>query len=187
MLATYGSALLIVIASLYVGRAFFALLGRRETHWLETPVGLAVLLVVCSVATRVHFGAENTGAIPERAELALIACIVLLLFSVAYLRFSFVDRESFAIGAPVAALSLLVASIPFISSGHLGVPGIGVNNDMAAHLIFADWLQNPTGPGAGRDRVRLPGRAPRHGRDAGRGPRDAGPVRVPRPAAGDHR
>lgn len=146
MLATYGSALLIVIASLYVGRAFFALLGRRETHWLETPVGLAVLLVVCSVATRVHFGAENMGTIPERAELALIACIVLLLFSVAYLRFSFADRESFAIGAPVAALSLLVASIPFISSGHLGVPGIGVNNDMAAHLIFADWLQNPTGP-----------------------------------------
>ena len=71
---------------------------------------------------------------------------MLLLGSVAYLRFSFVDRQSFAIGAPVAALSLLAASIPFISSGHLGVPGIGVNNDMAAHLIFADWLQNPTGP-----------------------------------------
>ena len=41
MLATSGSALLIVIASLYVGRAFFAVLGRRQTHWLETPVGLA--------------------------------------------------------------------------------------------------------------------------------------------------
>ena len=77
---------------------------------------------------------------------AFFTCIVLLLASVAYLRFSFVDRQSFAIGAPVAALSLLAASIPFISSGHLGVPGIGVNNDMAAHLIFADWLQNPTGP-----------------------------------------
>lgn len=146
MLATYGSALLIVIASLYVGRAFFALLGRRETHWLETPVGLALLLVVCSVTTRVHFGTENAGAIPERAELALIVCAVLLIASVVYLRFTFVDLESFKVGAPVAALSLLAASIPFIASGHLGVPGIGVNNDMAAHLIFADWLQNPTGP-----------------------------------------
>ena len=65
MLATYGSALLIVVASLYVGRAFFALLGRRETHWLETPVGLAVLLVVCSVATRVHFGAEGPARSPS--------------------------------------------------------------------------------------------------------------------------
>jgi hypothetical protein len=146
MLATYGSALLIVIASLYVGRAFFALLGRRETHWLETPVGLAVLLVVCSVLTRVHFGAENAGSIPERADLALIACAVLLVGSIAYLRFTFADRESFLIAAPVVVFSLLAASIPFIASGHLGVPGIGVNNDMAAHLIFADWLQNPTGP-----------------------------------------
>ena len=152
MLATYGSALLIVIASLYVGRAFFALLGRRETHWLETPVGLAVLLVVCSVLTRVHFGAENAGSIPERADLALIACAVLLVGSIAYLRFTFADRESFLIAAPVVVLSLLAASIPFIASGHLGVPGIGVNNDMAAHLIFADWLQNPTGPVPGGSR-----------------------------------
>ena len=49
MLATYGSALIIIVASLYVGRAFFALLGKCETNWLETPVGLAILLVVCSV------------------------------------------------------------------------------------------------------------------------------------------
>ena len=42
----------------------------------------------------------------------------------------FADRESFLIAAPVVVLSLLAASIPFISSGHLGVPGIGVNNDM---------------------------------------------------------
>jgi MFS family permease len=45
----------------------------------------------------------------------------------------------------VVALTLLFASLPFIASGHLGVPGIGVNNDMAAHLIWADWLQDPTG------------------------------------------
>jgi hypothetical protein len=146
VLATYGSALLIVVASLYVGRAFFAVLGSRETRWLETPVGLAILLVVCSVLTRVHFGAENVGSIPERSELALIACAVLLLASFLFLRFGFADSESFLIGGPVALLALLAASIPFIASGHLGIPGIGVNNDMAAHLIFADWLQNPTGP-----------------------------------------
>ncbi len=146
MLATYGSALLIVFASLYVGRAFFAVLGRRETHWLETPVGLAILLVVCSVLTRIHFGAENAGAIPERTELALIACGLLLVGSIAYLRLGFADRESFLTAAPVVALVLLVTSVPFVASGHLGIPGIGVNNDMAAHLIFADWLQDPTGP-----------------------------------------
>ena len=47
---------------------------------------------------------------------------------------------------PVVALTLLMASLPFIASGHIGIPGIGVNNDMAAHLIWADWLQEQTGP-----------------------------------------
>jgi hypothetical protein len=145
VLATYGSALIIVVASLYVGRAFFAVLGKRQTHWLETPVGLAILLVVCSVLTRVHFGAENSGAIPERAELALIACVILLAGSVIYLRFTFADRESFLMAAPVILLTTLAASLPFISSGHLGIPGIGVNNDMAGHLIYAEWLLDPGG------------------------------------------
>ena len=146
MLATYGSALLIVVASLYVGRAFFAVLGRRETLWLETPVGLAILLTVCSILTRLHFGAENTGAIPERSELALIACGILLVASIAYLRFGFADRESFLIAAPVIGVVLVATAIPLAASGTFGIPGIGVNNDMAAHLIFAEWLQNPQGP-----------------------------------------
>ncbi len=145
MLATYGAAALIVVASLLIGRALLELLGRKQTWWLETPVGLAILIVTCSVLTRVHFGAENAGSIPERAELALIGCAVLLVASIAYLRFRFVDRQSFLMALPVIALTLLFASLPFIASGHLGIPGIGVNNDMAAHLIWADWLQEPTG------------------------------------------
>jgi hypothetical protein len=145
VLATYGAAALIIVASLLVGRAFFQVLGRRETWWLETGVGLAILLVVCSVLTRVHFGAEGTGSMPERADLALIACAVLVLGSAVYLRFRFADRESFLMALPVVALTLLAVSLPFIASGHLGIPGIGVNNDMAAHLLWAEWLQTTVG------------------------------------------
>lgn len=136
MLATYGAALLIVVSSLFVGRAFFAVLGRRETQWLETPVGLAILIVVCSVLTRV----------PGRATTSLIGCGILVIASVVYLRVGFADRESFLMGMPVAALTLLLASLPFIASGHIGIPGVGINNDMAAHLLWADYLQDPTGP-----------------------------------------
>ena len=141
MLATYGAAALIIVASLLVGRAFLELLGRKQTWWLESSVGLAVLITACAVCARVHFGAEGTGSIPERGELALIACAVLVVASAAYLRFRFVDRESFLMALPVIALTLLMASLPFIASGHVGIPGIGVNNDMAAHLIWADWVQ----------------------------------------------
>jgi hypothetical protein len=136
VLATYGAALLIIVASLFVGRAFFAIFGRRETGWLETSVGLAVLIVACSVLTRVE----------ENATASLIGCGILVAASVAYLRLGFADRASFAIGTPVAALTLLFASLPFIASGHIGILGVGVNNDMAAHLLWADYLQNSTGP-----------------------------------------
>lgn len=145
MLATYGACALIVVASLLVGRAFLKVLGRRDTWWLESAVGLAILIVVCSVLTRMHFGAENAGSLPERSELALIACVFLVVAATVYLHFSFVDGPSALMALPVVAGTLLLASLPFIASGHLGIPGIGVNNDMGAHLIWADWLQEPVG------------------------------------------
>ena len=111
----------------------------------RASVGLAVLITVCAVCARVHFGAEGTGSIPERGELALIACAVLIVASIAITRFNFVDRDSFLTALPVIALITLMASLPFIASGHLGIPGIGINNDMAAHLIWADWVQEQLG------------------------------------------
>jgi len=145
VLATYGAAALIIVASLLVGRAFMQVFGRKETWWLETSVGLAVLVTVCAVCARVHFGAEGTGSIPERGELALIACAVLVVASLIITRLKFVDRASFLTALPVIALTLLMASLPYIASGHLGIPGIGINNDMAAHLIWADWVQEQLG------------------------------------------
>ena len=39
------------------------------------------------------------------------------------------------------ALAALVAAIPFIASGHVGILGVGlVNDDMASHLLLADWI-----------------------------------------------
>ena len=144
MLATYGSALLIVIASLYVGRAFFALLGRRETHWLETPVGLAVLLVVCSVLTR-STSAPRCGLYPRACRLALIACAVLLVGSIAYLRSVrrprvVPDRRARGRAQPARGLD------PVHLLGPFGRARDRRQQRHGAHLIFADWLQNPTGP-----------------------------------------
>jgi hypothetical protein len=70
---------------------------------------------------------------------------VLVVAAAVYLRFSFVDGASALMALPVVTLTVLLASLPFIASGHIGIPGIGVNNDMAAHLLWADWLQDPIG------------------------------------------
>jgi hypothetical protein len=135
--ATYVSAALICALSLLVGRASLCLLRRdRHATGLEAPVGLAVLLAVSSVAIR----------LPHRATTTLAALIVLALASLLYLRGRAVPSGgSAAVAVAAALLTLLVASIPFIASGHVSVLGIGVNNDLAGHLHYTAWLEDPSG------------------------------------------
>ncbi len=41
-----------------------------------------------------------------------------------------------------AALAALFAAIPFIAAGNVGILGVGlVNDDMASHLLLADWIR----------------------------------------------
>jgi hypothetical protein len=45
-----------------------------------------------------------------------------------------------------ALIALLFASIPFIANGRVGILGVGlVNDDMANHLLIADWLGSRLG------------------------------------------
>lgn len=135
LVATYASAALICLASLLVGRAILYALGRRETAFLEPAVGLATLLVAGSLAAR----------LPGRATTTLVVIVLLLVGALAYLRGRALPSGSLRLALPVALLTLLVASIPFIASGNLSVLGIGVNNDLAGHLHYAAWLEDPIG------------------------------------------
>jgi hypothetical protein len=135
---TYLSAGIILLASLLVGRAVMLALGRREASFLEGAVGLALLILVCTIAIRLP-GHGGTS----------VALLVLLVL--ASLLFLFVRREAIlgpAVGValPVALVAGLLSSLPFIASWHIGVPGVGLNNDMAMHLVDTDYLLDPTGP-----------------------------------------
>jgi uncharacterized membrane protein len=51
-----------------------------------------------------------------------------------------------AAAAMAAGLVLLIASVPFIVNGRVGILGVGlVNDDMASHLLIADWLNTRVG------------------------------------------
>jgi hypothetical protein len=139
---TYLSAGIILLASLLVGRALLLLCGRREATFLEGAVGLALLLVVGSVAIRLP-GHEATFAVVGSA-LVVASAIFLLV------RSESVFGPAFGIALPIALLALLASSLPFIASGHIGIFGVGLNNDMASHLIYAEWLLDP-------DRIKPPG------------------------------
>src|SRR2546425_4682837 len=105
MLATYGSFLIVLAASCLVGQGVFALCGRREWSWLAPAVGLVVLTAV----------AWGTVRLPGEGTASLIAIGVLALIALAYL----VGRvaqfgDGMRIGCPVAVLTLLAASLPFL-------------------------------------------------------------------------
>src|SRR5512132_1181049 len=135
---TYLSAGIILLASLLVGRALLIALGRRHASFLEGAVGFAALILVCSIAIR----------LPGHASTSLIACAVLVVAALVYLvrRPESILGPAVGLGLPVLLISGLLASLPFIASGQIGIPGVGLNNDMAMHLVDTDYLLDPTRP-----------------------------------------
>lgn len=131
MLGAVVSAALLLAASLVVGQALLALGGRRDPSLLAGPVGLGALLVVAGAVA--GWGGRGVAiAIALGALLAASAAVVLIK----------VSRPVFDPAAVAAAgFAALAAAIPFIASGHFGILGVGlVNDDMASHLLLADWI-----------------------------------------------
>jgi hypothetical protein len=135
---TYLSAGIILLASLVVGRAVLLVLGRRAATFLEGAVGFATLVLVCTVAIR----------LPGNEATSIVCCGVLLVASVVVvlLRSDSILGPAVAIALPVTILSGFLASFSFIASGHIGIPGVGLNNDMAMHLVDVDYLVDPSRP-----------------------------------------
>ena len=129
----------VCLASVAVGQAVLSVAGRRELVWMSGPVGLAVLLAAAGIV------AELGGRGPAIA-------IVLAVLVVAGAVFALVRRppeltSQLARALPATGLALLVASIPFIVAGGVGILGVGlVNDDMASHLLLASWIEERFAP-----------------------------------------
>ena len=161
MLGAYASVAVLIAASIAVGQAILSPCDRRESSWLAGPVGLAAILVVSGVAIKLP-GHGTAVAI------ALAVTFALSLASLAWrgrvaggdaanvrsmdartVRCKDAERSPGAhpaIALAAGALALLLASIPFIVNGRVGILGVGlVNDDMASHLLIADWLNARVG------------------------------------------
>lgn len=136
-MGAYASVALVCAASLLVGQAILSLCGRRELTWLSGPVGLAAILVASGLAIK----------LPGHGTAVAITLCVLIVVAVAVLALR--RPSSIAHPAPAALaalLALLFASIPLIANGRVGILGVGlVNDDMAYHLLIADWLNTRVG------------------------------------------
>ena len=138
----YGAALVIIIASILLGRAICAVCGGRG-RWAAAPlVGLAALMVLADAAIK----------LPGRADTAIAVCGVAVVTSAVFLlRRASLERAGSgrsrrrlkaATGdLVVGGAALLGGSIPFVASGRVG-PGAGYDNDMAVHLLIAEALRS---------------------------------------------
>ncbi|MEK6276707.1 MAG: hypothetical protein AABM29_01665 [Actinomycetota bacterium] len=137
MIGTYISAALACAASLLVGRAILAALGRESWSWLEPAVGLAALFTVAGFFARAP--GHATGAAVFVALMAIAAVVVVRRTPYRY-------GDALRTGLPVALITLALLSIPFAVSGRHGLIGVGFNNDLGLHLAWAEWLKDGLGP-----------------------------------------
>jgi hypothetical protein len=135
-----AAAALIVAASLTVGQAALTLCGRPDDRIAAGPMGLALLLTLAAIVA----GLDGRGTAIAIAIVALTAAAAGVL-----VRTGLPDVPAEVRIAAVAAslLAGLAASIPFIAAGHVGILGVGlVNDDMASHLLLADWISERFDP-----------------------------------------
>jgi hypothetical protein len=138
MLSALLAGALIVAASLLLGSAIMAIAGLPRHSAAGPATGISALLVICGVAIKLP-GHAVTAAVA--VGLALIGCFVVFGRARA-------PAGAVRIGAVVVVIgAALVAAIPFATSGRIGILGQGlVNDDMASHLLFAEWITTHAGP-----------------------------------------
>ena len=139
LLGAYATLAAIVIASLVAGQATLSLCGRRELTWLAGPVGLALLMAVAGIAIR----------LPGHATAVAIALCAVVIAGGAVLAHDPPAglRAALPLALGLAVVTTVAASVPFIVNGRVGILGVGlVNDDMASHLLLADWLDSRFDP-----------------------------------------
>jgi hypothetical protein len=128
--------LLIVGASLVIGRAITRACGQEKWWGIEPAVGFAALMAVEGLLARI----PGTRA-------ALIAGLAVL--AVASLWVLRRPRRSDLPASPLFWVAGLIAAglltIPFWISAHWGLLGMGYNNDLGLHLAWAEWLRSGFG------------------------------------------
>jgi hypothetical protein len=120
-------ALLICAGALLVGQVALRLCGAARWSWLAPTVGISLLMLVAVPALHV----------PGRsATVAVLLALVVAGCAVAAIRDPTLRPPLGGIAAalPVALLTL----VPFAANGYAGTLGISFNNDMGAHLLWAE-------------------------------------------------
>ncbi len=143
MIGACATLLIVLVSALAVGQGLvaFAAGGTRvdptRFSWLAPAYGIAALLVLAGVAVR----------LPGHATTAAVVLVLATVISAVYLwgRTSGLGPAA-AVGVPVAVITTAAAAMPFAIAGYVGILGVGlINDDMASHLIIANYIGDYSG------------------------------------------
>ncbi len=127
MAATILSALVLCVSALFVGQAALRLCGAREWNWMAPMVGLSLLMLIATPALD----------LPGRATTMSIILGLLSVAAIVWCMSSPPHRPPLG-GLSAAVPTLGLALVPFLASGHSGIIGVTIDNDMQAHMQFAE-------------------------------------------------
>jgi hypothetical protein len=127
MAATLFSAVVTCVASLFIGQAALRVAGAREWSWLAPPVGIAVVMMIATPALDV----------PGRAATVTVLVGALTIAAIVWCVRAPEHRPPLA-GLLAAAPVMLLVLLPFLAVGRAGILGTTMDNDMAAHMSFAE-------------------------------------------------
>lgn len=127
MAATIFSAFVVCLAALFIGQAVLRLCGAKEWSWMAPPVGLSALMLIATPAID----------IPGRATTMAIFLGLLTVAAIVWCASAPAHRPP--VGGILAAIPVAVlVLLPFLAVGRSGILGVTVDNDMGAHLVFAE-------------------------------------------------
>ena len=140
MLEVIAAAGLVLAGSALCGSALRRLTGLASRNPAAPAVGFAMALALAAVAIRT----------PGRAITSTVVLVLAVGASAGYLW----RTRSGAVLAPwtliTALIVVLLAMLPFLVSGHIGLLGVGTNDDTAEHLLAAWTLQGPLALGSNK-------------------------------------
>lgn len=127
VIATLLCALVTSAGSLALGQATLKLCGAPGWSWLAAPVGISELMLLAVPAIY----------LPGRSVTVAVLIAVLAVCALVWIARTPEHRpplHGIAGVVPVAVLALM----PFLAAGTAGTLGVGLDNDMAVHLLLAD-------------------------------------------------
>jgi hypothetical protein len=135
MLPIYAITIFLCLSSLVVGEAILRICGYPARTHLAAPVGFSALVVLASAVLWLP-GHRTTAGV-----------IIVLVTVGAAARLTRERRRPDITALITALLTLAAVSIPFAVNRHVGIFGVSIDDDFAAHFAWAGSLFKTT-PGA---------------------------------------